>query len=533
MTTPNRLAVLSCAALVATTAAGCASVEKAATGGDNGAAITLGTTNGTTVLDPAGAYEIGSWLVLNNSFQSLLAFPPGATLPQPDAAESCQFTGNDTMTYTCTLKTGLKFTNGHPVTAEDVKYSIDRTKKINDPAGPLPLLSTIKSVETNGDREVTFHLETPDAVFPAKLASPAGAIVDHAVFPADKLLENDKLVGSGAYKIDAIENHGKSPAKVTLSPNPTYKGSATKPENSKFTVRFYEKADELKAALDKGEVDVADNSLEPATAAQIKNDDQSGKGNLRVAEGDSGETFYLVFNTKDDIGGKQPVRQAVAQLLDRKALAHDVYAGTVLPLYSVVPAGVVGHNTAFFDKYGEPDIAKAKKILTDAHISTPVKLNLTWSRSRAGAAELENVKKQLDASGLFQVTVQQEPDWNTFIANWSNNSYQAYLIGWTPDYVDADNYITPLVVGGGAFHNNWDDPQISTKLVPESIKLTDRTGGGAYAIIQNRLADAVPMVPLYQNKSFYVYRTGVTGVDSTVDNTSRFRFWEIGRTGKK
>ncbi|MGX4734241.1 ABC transporter substrate-binding protein [Kitasatospora griseola] len=532
MTTPNRLAVLSCAALVVTTAAGCASVEKVANGGDNGAAITLGTTNGTTVLDPAGAYDIGAWLVLNNSFQSLLAFPPGATVPQPDAAESCQFTGSDAMTYKCTLKAGLKFTNGHPVTAEDVKFSIERVKKINDPTGPSPLLSTIKSVDANGDLEVVFHLETPDAVLPAKLSSPAGAIVDHQVFPADKLLANDKLVGSGPYRVDAIENQGKSPSKVTLSPNPTYRGSATKPENSKFAVRFYEKAEDLKAALDKGEVDVADNGLDPAVAAQIKNDDQSGKGNLRVAEGDSAATFYLVFNTKDEVGGKQAIRQAAAQLIDRKALAHDVYAGTVLPLYSVVPAGVVGHNTAFFDKYGEPDVAKAKKILTDAHISTPVKLTMTWSRSRAGAAELEAVKKQLDASGLFQVTVQQENDWNTFLANWSNDSYQSYLIGWTPDYVDADDYISPLVVNGGAFHNNYDNAQISNKLVPESIKMTDRTGAGAYAQIQNILADAVPMVPLYQNKSFYVYKNGVTGVDTTVDNTSRFRFWLIGRNKK-
>ncbi|KDN81524.1 ABC transporter substrate-binding protein [Kitasatospora cheerisanensis] len=532
MTTPNRLAVLSCAALVVTTAAGCASVEKVANGGDSGAAITLGTTNGTTVLDPAGAYDIGSWLVLNNSFQSLLAFPPGATVPQPDAAESCQFTGSDTMTYKCTLKSGLKFTNGHPVTAEDVKFSIERTKKINDPSGPLPLLATIKSVETSGDLDVTFHLETPDAVFPAKLASPAGAIVDHQVFPADKLLANDKLVGSGPYKVDGIENRGTTPAKVTLSPNPTYRGSATKPENSKFSVRYYEKPDDLKAALDKGEVDIADNGLDPATAAQIKNDSQAGSGNLKVAESDSAEAFYLVFNTKDETAGNQAVRQAAAQLIDRKALAHDVYAGTVLPLYSVVPAGVVGHNTAFFDKYGEPDVAKAKRILTAAHITTPVKLTLTWSRSRAGAAELEGIKKQLDASGLFQVTVQQEPDWKSFLAGWSNNSYQAYLIGWTPDYVDADDYISPLVVDGGAFHNNWDNPQISTKLVPESIKLTDRTGGGAYAQIQNILADAVPMVPLYQNKSFYVYKAGVTGVDTTVDNTSRFRFWQIGRTKK-
>jgi len=535
MTSPNRLAVLSCAALVATTAAGCASVEKAATGGDSGSAITMGTTNVTSVLDPAGAYDAGSWLVLNNTFQSLLRFPSGATVPQPDAAESCEFTGADTMTYHCTLRAGQKFSNGHPVTAADVVFSIERMKKINDPGGPAGLLSTIKSVEAKGDNEVVFHLEAPDAVLPAKLASAAGAIVDHQAFPADKLLADDsKLIGSGPYKIDSVDRasgEGKSLAKVGLSANSQYKGQA-KLQNSKFAVRYYVKPDELKAALDKGEVDLADNSLEPTVAAQIKSDQIAGKSDLKVAEGETGDTRYLVFNTKDAIGGNLGVRQAVAQLLDRKALAHDVYAGTVQPLYSVVPAGLTGHNTAFFDKYGDPDVNKAKRILAGAHIATPVKLTLTWSRARAGAAELELVKKQLEASGLFQVTVEQQADWTKYKEAWKAGSYQAYTVGWTPDYADPDDYITPLVVEGGAFHNSWDDPKISQKLVPESIKLTDRTAGGAYSQIQNLVADAAPLVPLFQNKSFYVSKTNITGVDATVDNTGVFRFWEIGR-GKK
>ncbi|MEV4555636.1 ABC transporter substrate-binding protein [Kitasatospora sp. NPDC049285] len=531
MTTPNRLAVLSCAALVATTAAGCASVEKAASGGDGGSSVTMGTTSVTSVLDPAGAYDAGSWLVLNNTFQSLLSFPAGATVPQPEAAQACEFTSTDTMTYHCTLKPGQKFSNGHPLTAADVVFSIDRMKKINDPSGPSALLSTITSVEAKGDLEVVFHLGAPDAVLPAKLASAAGSIVDHQVFPADGLLDNTKLVGSGPYKIDSLEMNGKAPAKIVLVPNSQYKGSA-KLQNTKFTLRYFDKPDALKSALDSGDVDLTDNSLEPSAAAEIKNDGLTGKGNLKVAEGETGETRYLVFNAKDAVAGNPAVRQAVAQLIDRKALAHDVYAGTVQPLYSVVPAGITGHNTAFFDKYGEPDVNKAKKILTNAHVTTPVKLNLTWSRARAGAGELEAFKKQLEASGLFQVTVTQEPDWTAYQAGWKNGSYQAYTVGWTPDYADPDDYISPLVVDGGAFHNGWDNPQISEKLVPESIKLTDRSAGGQYAQIQNMLADGVPMIPLFQNKSFYVSKNNITGVDATVDNTGVFRFWEIGSTKK-
>ena len=202
------------------------------------------------------------------------------------------------------------------------------------------------------------------------------------------------------------------------------------------------------------------------------------------------------------------------------------------PLYSVDPAAQPDHNTAYFDKYYQPDPAKAKRILNNAHVTTPVKLTLTWSRARAGAAELEAVKQELENGGLFQVTVEQEPDWTAYQAGWKNGSYQAYTVGWTPDYADADDYISPLVVNGGAYHNGWNNTQISDKLVPESIKLTDRSGGGAYDQIQKILADAVPMVPLFQNKSFYFYHPGITGVDSTMDNTGVFRFWEIGRTAE-
>ncbi|MER5866557.1 ABC transporter substrate-binding protein [Kitasatospora sp. NPDC002040] len=533
MTSAHRLAVLACATLVATTAAGCASAKKAVTGSDDKGAITMGSTSGTTVLDPAGAYDAGSWLILNNTFQSLLKFPAGATSPMPDAAESCAFTGADALVYKCELRSGLKFSNGHPLTAEDVVFSIRRMQKINDENGPSALLSTIKSVEAKGAAEVTIQLTTPDAVLPAKLASAAGSIVDHQVFPADALLANDKLVGSGPYKIDSIEANGDAGLrKVALSANGEYHGDA-KLQNNKFVLRYFDDGAQLKTALEQGEIDLADNGLDPATAAKLKDDQLAGTGKIKIAEGESAETRFLAFNTKDAVTGNPAVRQAVAQLVDRKVLARDVYARTVQPLYSVVPAGINGHNTSFFDHYGEPDVAKAKKLLTAAKVATPVKLSLTWSRARAGEAEAKELKKQLDASGLFQVTVQQESDWTAYQQGWIDGKYQAYVVGWTPDYADADNFVTPLVVEGGAFHTGWDDPRISQKLVPESIKQTDRTAGGAYAQMQNLVADAAPLVPLFQNKAFYASGTDITGVDGTVDTTGVFRFWEIGRAAKK
>ncbi|MEV8095338.1 ABC transporter substrate-binding protein [Kitasatospora sp. NPDC085879] len=534
MSSAHRLAVLGCAVMVASSAAGCASATKAVTGKDSPSTITMGTTNVTSVLDPAGAYDAGSWLVLNNTFQSLLSFPPGATVPQPEAAQSCGFTGGDAKTYECTLRSGLKFSNGHAMTSEDVVFSVQRMLKINDPSGPASLLSTIKSVEAKGQNKVVFHLTAPDAVLPAKLASAAGSIVDHQVFPADGLLANDKLVGSGPYKIDSIAplEGGENPGKISLSANSEYQGD-NKPTTGKFALRYFNSPDELKTALENGDVDLADNSLEPAAGAKIKSDQMAGKGDLKVAEGESAETRYLVLNTKDAVTGNPAVRQAIAQLIDRKALSRTVYANTVQPLYSLVPAGITGHNTSFADRYGDPSVDKAKKILSAAKVSTPVKITLTWSRARAGAAEMEQIKKDLENGGVFQVDIKQESDWKQYQAGWKAGSYQAYTVGWTPDYADPDNFVSPIVVDGGAFHNGWDDPRISGKLVPASIKLTDRSADGAYGQIQNIVAEGAPVIPLFQAKSFYASRNDITGVDGTVDTTGVFRFWEIGRNGTK
>ncbi|MBV6700940.1 ABC transporter substrate-binding protein [Kitasatospora aureofaciens] len=532
-TSAERLAALGCAGLVAATVAGCGSVTNAVKG-DPSKSITMGTTAVTSGLDPAAAYDTGAWLLLRNTFQSLLTFPAASSAPAPDAAQSCEFTGGEATQYHCTMRPGLKFSNGHPLTAADVVFSIQRTKKINDPSGPAGLLSSIKTVEAKGDNEVIFHLGAADATLPAKLAGPAGAIVDHQVFPADKLLPNDQLVGSGPYRVDSIETMagGKSLGKVVMSPNDKYSGDA-KLQNTKFTVKYYDKPADLKAALDKGDVDLTDNSLDPNTASQMRSDQQSGKSDVQVVEGESNSTRLLVFNTKDATVGNTAVRRAAAQLMDRKALARDVFARTVQPLYSLVPAGIVGHGSAYFDQFGDQDVTKAKKILSDAKVQMPVPLTLTWSRSRAGSAEVDTLKKQLETGGLFQVTVQQEPDSDAYRKGRNEGKYQAFIIGWSGDYPDADNYITPLVVDGGLYHHGWDDPRISQKLVPDGLKQADRGAAATgYTQIQQIVAENVPLIPLFENKAFYAARSYVTGVESTVDSTGDFRFWEIGRTNK-
>src|SRR4051812_32619665 len=105
------------------TAAACGGGDEGGSGGGSAKkTLVIGTTDaGVTTIDPAGSYDLPSSTLQFNIFQGLMKVPAGGNKPVPDAAQSCDFT--DPKTYKCTLKDGLKFSNGHPLTSEDVKFS--------------------------------------------------------------------------------------------------------------------------------------------------------------------------------------------------------------------------------------------------------------------------------------------------------------------------------------------------------------------------------------------------------------------------
>lgn len=139
--------------------------------------IVVGTTSAPSTLDPAASWD-GSWELFRNIYQTLLAYPNGATTPQPDAAERCEFTDSGYQTYRCRLRPDMKFADGHALDARAVKYSIDRIRTINVAGGPAGLLDSLDQVQVTGDRDVVFKLNKPDATFPFVLATPAMSIVD-------------------------------------------------------------------------------------------------------------------------------------------------------------------------------------------------------------------------------------------------------------------------------------------------------------------------------------------------------------------
>ncbi|WP_329571015.1 ABC transporter substrate-binding protein [Streptomyces sp. NBC_01361] len=486
---------------------------------EQGKTITVGTTDAVTSLDPAGAYDAGSWALYSNVFQSLLTFDAGGAAPVPDAAKHCGFVGQGLLTYRCELRDGLKFPSGRAVTAKDVKFSFDRVKAINSPVGPATLLDTLGKVETSGARTVTFRLSSPDATFPFKVATGAGSIVDSTQYPARSLRTRTRVDGTGPYSLSSY-TPGKQ---AKLVPNSRYQG-AVKSVGKPTTLRYFKDSAALESAWQARSVDVAARQLPPALLASYA---PSDKGE-RLTEVESAETRNLVLNVRT---GRplhdRRVRQALATLLDRDRLVASTYQGTVDSLYSLIPRGITGHTTAFFDAYPKPDAARARKLLQEAGVSAPVRFEFAYSRGAASASEAKEIKRQLEASGLFKVSLRYY-EWTDFQTRYASGKLDAYAVGWLPDFPDPDTFTAQLVRTGSGMHNGYSSKEVDG-LIQASQQYEDRSRTmGDFRKLQEAVARDVPLIPLWQRKEYVLSTEDITGGQYLSDGTGVFRLWQLG-----
>jgi peptide/nickel transport system substrate-binding protein len=506
--------------------------------GGGGKPITIGTTDQVVALDPAGSYDNGSLLLEDNIYQFLLNVPAGGKAPEPDAAQKCDFTSPTT--YSCTLKPGQKFSNGDALTANDVVFTFNRILKINDPNGPASLIGNMASVKATDANTVVFTLKNPnDQTWPFVLGTSAGPIVDSKVFPADKLLADDKVVGSGPYMLGAGYQKNQL---VSLKANPNYAGP-NKPKTSDITLKYYTQSNNMKLDVQSGQIDIAWRSLAPTDVDALGKD-----SNVNVLTGAGGELRYMVFNFKTMPGGtdaqKLAVRRAIAYSVDRTDLAQNVYKGTYQPAYSMIPDGIADATTPFKDTYGSaPNAEKAKSVLSAAGVSTPVSLNLDYTTDHYGptsADEWNEIKRQLEATKLFKVTINGTA-WTSYNANRVKDTYSIYQLGWFPDFVDGDNYLLPFLGNNNFVHAHYCDADANNKptgtnrpcdqdgVLPLLTKEETQTGTArtqAFADLQSKLATGtLPLLPLLSGKQVAVTGKSISGVQDTLDPTYQFRMW--------
>ncbi|MEY9489997.1 peptide/nickel transport system substrate-binding protein [Streptomyces calvus] len=493
---------------------------------DDEGPIVVGTTSSPSTLDPAASWD-SSWELFRNIYQTLLSYPVGATTPQPDAAKSCGFSDSSNQVFRCELREGLTFSDGGTLDAKAVKHSIDRIRTINVNGGPAGLLGSLERVQAPSEREIVFYLNKPDATFPFVLATPAMSIVDPDAYPADALREDDgSVVGSGPYTLTSYEEGEQA----ELVRNDRYKGFAER-KNGAVTIRYFQDSAGMVQALRDEQVDLtyrgmaADDIIDFEGRAAKEED-------VQLIDGTGTDISYLVFNPKDPWAGKKAVRRAVAQIVDRAAIAHKVYKDTVDPLYSMVPKGLTGHTTGFFDDYGEPSAAKARQILTEAGITEPVPLTLWYTTDRYGSEtghEFKELERQLEKSGLFDITLKSRP-WKTYVEGYQKGEYPVFGRGWFPDFPDADNFIAPFVGEQNALGTPYDASRITNDLLPSSRRESDRGNVvKQFEEAQQILVDDVRLLPLWQGRQYVAASRDISGAERALDPSTIMMMWELSR----
>jgi peptide/nickel transport system substrate-binding protein len=528
---------LSAAALVL---AGCAGGgggnSGGGSGGGSGGSLIVGTTDKVTTLDPAGSYDNGSFMVMNQVFPFLMNSKYGSAEVEPDIAESAEFTSPTQ--YTVKLKSGLKWANGNDLTSSDVKFSFDRQIAIKDPSGPSSLLANLDSVEAPDDSTVVFNLKgANDQTFAQVLAGPAAVIVDEDVLSPDAVTSDQDIVKgkafAGQYTIKSYDFNNL----VSFEKNDDYQGLLGAAENDVVNLKYYADASNLKLDIQQGNIDVATRSLSATDIADLRKDDK-----VKVWDGPGGEIRYIVFNfntqpfgattAEADPAKALAVRQAVADLIDRDELADQVYQGTYTPLYSFIAAGFTGATEVLKDVYGDgkggPDADKAAKRLADAGVTTPVALNLQYNTDHYGASSADEyalIKDQLDSSGLFAVNLQ-STEYVQYTKDRTTDAYPAYQLGWFPDFSDPDNYLTPFFRSDNAFlANHYNNPQVDAMIGQEATTEDEAARTKLIEDIQAAVAQDLPTVPYLQGSQVAVSVAGVDGV--TLDPSFKFRLAPI------
>ena len=461
-----------------------------------------------------------------NAGEGLVGFQPGETEVSPQLAEEIDVS-DDGLTYTFTLREGVTFHDGSELTSEDVKFSLERAINMNHPQGAAFLIAGIESIDTPDELTVEITLAEPNITFLSRLAYATGTILpseghypapDAAVEADEEQLEaaadefvQEEFIGTGPYRVAEFRENES----LTLETFEDYWGEA--PRNDRVMVRFFQTSSQMKLALENGEIDVAYRDLSPD-----ERQDLEGQDGIQVVEGDGASIRYLVINPLLEPGDDPDVRRAIAAAMDRERIVEDVFAGAATPLYSMIPTGFEEYQP-YFEQYNDADPSD--------FIDEPVSFTLYYGGEHYGPTEAslaQTIERTLEETELFDVELV-STEWAQFTTEaWPGESgqYEVFLLGWYPDYFDADDYIEPFYACD-SFLAMYCEEEVD-QLIEAEQQVTDAASEERREIfdqIQERVAEDAPLIPLFENVPFVFAQEGVQGLEETMDPVQIFRYY--------
>lgn len=499
-----------------TTAAGAAQGE-AASESANGTTVVVAMGAGFSTLDPGYVYEKYPPLVINACYENLFKFYTNDGAPEPCLAEDYNFS-DDGLTLTVTLKDGITFASGNPMTSADVAFSINRCKNLQ--SNPSFMCDTIESIETPDDKTVVFHLTQPDSAILSKLTYSSLAILDSAVVKenggtdaedassADTAQDylNTTSAGSGMYVMTSYIPDQE----VVLEKNPNYWGEGTNVD--KYIIRIQPDSNTQMMTLSTGDIDVAMNMTDD-TMAELE-----GQENIQLINGATKTLGFVMMNMNEEYGG--PVSDPLVQQAIRKALNYANFQticgeGSVTP-YSLIQVGFMGSKGERAADY--TNIEEAKELLAEAGYADGFDIDLTVCDLDMEGILLTDLA-QLIKSDLAQIGI----NVNIVAQPWAAGYGDAYRDGtlgftvmyWGIDYNDPNVQLEFLPGATVGLRAGWtaDMDQELAAMYEEAMVATDNDARVAVLEkIQDAMYENGPFIMAVQAPSHIAYNTRLDGV---------------------
>ena len=415
-------------------------------GQSGGNTVVVGAATDLKTLDPGHMYEVYGNMIAYAAYDMLFRMDAN-DMSKPVKSLCTDYTLDDAThtKYTFTLRDGVKFSSGNPLTSADVVWSIQRVMNLK--SNTKDHVAGIQEVSAPDAKTVSITLKEPDASFLIKLASNAFCVLDSEVMKqqgatdgadaatADKGRDylDKQSAGSGAYMVESWNQNDQ----LVLVRNPHYWGQKTNVD--KIIIKEIPDANTQISMLEKGEIDVA-LTLNNDNIGQLE-----GKDGVKIMKGQTAVTTFLMMNRDAAVGKEMAnpaVQQAVRYAIDYKGLLELCGDGASLPL-NIVPQGLVGAKTKP-DNY--QDVEKAKQLMKQAGYENGFTIDFTVASYDSEGMQWTTLaqKIQSDLKAINITANIRTTEIGVAIDEMRQGKSPFMLMHWSPDYYDINNQLVFL-----------------------------------------------------------------------------------------
>lgn len=471
-------------------------------------------------LDPHKVESDVEFNIISDVFEGLVAVKRDGSI-EPRLAETWENQNNTVWTFH--LRKGITWSDGEPITAEDIVWSWQRLvdPKTVSPYASYPANMNIENaaeiangkkplsalgVKALDDNTVQVTLTQPTAAFLSMLAHPSLVPIDKTAVQrfGDKWARPEHFVGSGAYKvIDWVVNE-----KVVGERNKRYWDDARTVINKVTWLPISSETADVNR-YKAGEIDIT-NTIPINQFAQLKKTlpDEVSVSPLLA-------TYYYEFNTTRPPFNDARVRRALNMALDKDIIADKVLAQGQRPAWVLSQPEIGGAKIAPPDYASWPRekrIAEAKKLLAAAGFTAqhPLQFNLLYNTMES------HQRIAIAASSMWQknlgVTVKlQNQEWKTMLDTKHTGNFDVVRYSWNADYDDASTFLNNFRTGDSQNTSRFSNAAYDDALA-SAAKAADATERGKYyQQAETILAQEVPAIPLYHYVRTHLVKPWVGG----------------------